>query len=152
MIKLVSRRLFISSLNGLQRRQMQLTSTVKNNKAQQQPKRDPDEPVRFSTSNAAKWDAMDTFLLPKIRQMPKSQPFFVIVSSAVFLIYFLVLREENQLDQTMMRPLEDVVPHLKEKTLKAQIKHYESLGMDTSELKKALQAEIAKRPESLKSL
>ena len=141
------RNLIFSCQRLLAQRQRQLSTTTGRQQAEKEGKKhNPDEPVRFSTSNAAKWDAMDTFLLPKVRQQPKSQPFFVIASSAVFLIYFLVLREENEVDERMMRPLEDVVPHLKEQTLKAQIRHYESLGMDTGELKKALEKEVAKRP------
>lgn len=104
-----------------------------------------DDPVKFSTSEAKKWDAMDTFVPEKGRRVPPSQPIIIVLSVTVFLIYFLLLREENELDRKLLRPLEESVPNIKEFTLRKQIQQYENMGLDSSELKQALSVEIKNR-------
>lgn len=60
------------------------------------------------------------------------------------MVYFLLLREENELDEYISRPLEQAVPNIKVMTLKHQIAQYESMGLDSRELKLALEREIKK--------
>ena len=103
------------------------------------------EPVKFSTSNAKKWDSMDTFYSEKARNTPFSQPLFVIGSFATLFIYFAFLREENELDEIFERPLENTVPNIKEMTIRHQILQYEQLKLDTTSLKEALNKEIEAR-------
>lgn len=100
-----------------------------------------DKPVKFSTSDAKKWDSMDTFMSAKMRKQPTSQPFIVIGSLMVFFVYFTFLRERNELDEIFERPLEATVPNVKEMTLKHQILQYEQMGLDTRALKEALDKE-----------
>ena len=63
-------------------------------------------------------------------------------SILVLLIYFVFLREENELDQIFTRTLDESVPNVKEMTLRRQIIRFENLGLDTSSLKKSLEEEI----------
>ncbi len=67
-------------------------------------------------------------------------------------VYFVLIREENELDELMMRPLEDVVPNIKEQTLMASIANYERMGLDTRELKEALKIEIEKNAKKKAAL
>ena len=58
------------------------------------------------------------------------------------LIYFIFIREENELDQVFTQTLDASVPNVKEMTLRHQIARFERLGLDTSELKRSLQEEL----------
>lgn len=71
-----------------------------------------DKPYTYSTSNAAKWKAAQSFRTPET-DAPPAQRWSVLASLSVFLIYFCVLREENDLDQQLVRPITDTVPDLK---------------------------------------
>jgi len=106
-----------------------------------------DQPVKFSTSKAKTWDSIDTFLSAKVRKRPKSQPFIVAISTLVFIIYFGFLRKENELDEYISRPLEELVPNVKEMTIRHQIHQYESMGLDTRSLKEALTKELEKKKQ-----
>merc|ERR1711915_657539 len=59
---------------------------------------DPNEPIKFSTSRAAKWSAEDYYRPPEKDDTPWIQPPVVSLSVAVFLIYFCFLREESGVD------------------------------------------------------
>ena len=101
-----------------------------------------DEPVKFSTSKAKIWDPVDTFISARARKQPISQPFIVIGSILVFLLYFTYIREPNEMDEIFDRPLESTIPNVKEMTLKYQIAQYEQMGLDTTNLKQVLEKEI----------
>lgn len=104
-----------------------------------------DKPVKFSTSKAKSWDSINTFSNQRNRQQPKLQPLIVIGSLMIFLIYFGLLREENELDAMISRPLEESVPNIKEFTLRKQISQYDNMGLDANELKQALAEELKKK-------
>lgn len=118
----------------------QTTYTKKAQEAQ-----DPNSPVKFSTSDAKKWDSMNTFAPEKGRRVPAAQPFIIVACLSIFLVYFIFIREENELDRKLMRPLEETVPNIKEFTLRKQIEEYERLGLDSRELKHALASEIKRK-------
>lgn len=59
---------------------------------------DNSKPVKFSTSEAAKWKAVYSRKGDAEDDSPPSQPFIVSLSLAAFLLYFLVLRESNDID------------------------------------------------------
>jgi hypothetical protein len=101
-----------------------------------------DKPVKFSTSKAKAWDPVDTFISARARKQPISQPFIVIGSILMFLLYFTYIREPNEMDEIFDRPLEATIPNVKEMTLKYQIAQYEQMGLDTTSLKQALEREI----------
>ncbi|XP_013775663.2 uncharacterized protein LOC106460501 [Limulus polyphemus] len=70
-----------------------------------------DEPIQYSTSKAAKWKARDTY--GGQRDIPDCQPLVVTLSVAVFMIYFCILREENDIDEQMKKSIFEKIPTLK---------------------------------------
>ncbi|XP_032683295.1 uncharacterized protein LOC116849834 [Odontomachus brunneus] len=56
-------------------------------------------PVVYSKSKAAHM-AVDEYRIPQ-RDMPSYQPAAVMISLIVFLVYFCILREENDIDEMM---------------------------------------------------
>lgn len=71
-----------------------------------------DKPYQYTTSNAAKWKAAQSFRAPE-NDAPPAQRWSVVASIAAFLIYFCILREENDLDQHLARPITETIPELK---------------------------------------
>lgn len=73
------------------------------------PEKDEDEgPIKYTSSRAASWKARHTFRTD--HTMPDAQPFSVVFSLAAFMIYFFILREENDVDEMFDRPLTEVIP------------------------------------------
>jgi len=70
-----------------------------------------DKPIPLSTSPAAEWKA-------KWNRVPKPSPqvwytgYVVMGSLGVFMLYFCILREENDLDDIIYRPLPEVIDGL----------------------------------------
>ncbi|KAG0426502.1 hypothetical protein HPB47_026395 [Ixodes persulcatus] len=71
-----------------------------------------DKPVVYSTSKAAQWKAQHSFRPMMDHDPPAVQRYSVILSTAAFLIYFCILREENDLDEILDRPLSATVPDI----------------------------------------
>ncbi|XP_042150511.1 uncharacterized protein LOC115311085 isoform X2 [Ixodes scapularis] len=71
-----------------------------------------DKPVVYSTSKAAQWKAQHSFRPIMDHDPPALQRYSVILSTAAFLIYFCILREENDLDEILDRPLSATVPDI----------------------------------------
>lgn len=67
--------------------------------------KDDDEvtPVIFSTSKAAVYKASENYRQEDTNK-PPSQWYVVTFSTAFFLIYFIVLREENDIDERLYQP------------------------------------------------
>ena len=59
-------------------------------------------------------------------------------SVVVFLLYFCVFREENDIDERLGQTIWQRVPALREQTLRADIKAGRHAGIDVSELEKEL--------------
>jgi hypothetical protein len=78
--------------------------------------------------------------------MPDIQPFVVVSSVAAFLIYFLYLREENDIDEEMKKPLWEKVPGLERQQLEMLLKYNAEHGIQTKEIIERL--EIVKRQEA----
>jgi hypothetical protein len=101
-----------------------------------------DSPVKYTTTDAhTKWKAAYNWkdyeqLNDKI---PPSQRIVVIVSTTIFLLYFLVLREESDLDQDMYKPLFENVPTLEKPMIENAIIENRRMGNPTTELEKKLQ-------------
>lgn len=104
---------------------------------------DKNAPVKFSTSQAAKWRAEHTRSGSGTR-VPVAQPYIVNLSVVVFMLYFCILREENDIDEQLSGNLYNRVPGLEEANLKLSIEYNESHGLDTIELQKRLD-EITKK-------
>lgn len=98
---------------------------------------DDNVPIKFSTSKAASWSMSNTIIAPK-RDSPWYQPISIITSISVFLIYFLVLREENDFDLELNYSLFERLPHLEEPQLKVAIDYFRREGKDTKDLEKRL--------------
>jgi len=93
---------------------------------------DRDKPIKFSTSNANKHRAYDTFCTKS--NAPWYQIYIVTFSAFVFLLYFGVLREENDMDEYLSLSVGQRVPAVQEQTLVQQIRDGKQLGKDVSEL------------------
>lgn len=59
-----------------------------------------DKPIKFSTSEAAKWPA--AWSTTDHSDTPSYQPLVIAVSLFIWYIYFTQLREENDIDQKMV--------------------------------------------------
>ena len=104
-----------------------------------------DGPVKYSQSKAYDYSTFETFEAPK-NDWPWYQVHIVRFSVLVFLVYFCMLREENDIDQLLTTSLYDTVPGLEEADLRTAIHRDASLGKDTS----ALQARLAEILEERK--
>ncbi|CAG2214301.1 uncharacterized protein [Mytilus edulis] len=81
-----------------------------------------EEPIKFSTSKAA--NVTPSFIKEGNEDPPPAaQPLIVAVSLAAFLIYFGILREENDLDEQMGMTLYERVEGLEEQHLENYIEH-----------------------------
>lgn len=87
-------------------------STDKPKRSENDPEHEDDQPVVYSTSKAAQWKAQYTFRPLVPNPPPEAQRWSVIISTTIFLLYFLVLREENDLDEKLYRPLQETVPDI----------------------------------------
>lgn len=72
-------------------------------------------------------------------ESPWFQPYVVIGSIAIFLLYFCVLREENDLDELLGTSLYDRIEGLEQSQLRTSLKYYEESGKDVSKIKERLQ-------------
>lgn len=79
---------------------------------------DDDQPIKYSQSKAATM-RINEYRDPYGDNMPWYQPPIVSISIAVFLIYFCILREENDLDLMLTKELGD---HLNENKASRQSK------------------------------
>lgn len=70
--------------------------------------------------------------------MPWYQPFSVVASVAVFLIYFCVLREENDVDQEFTKTLYDRIKGLEKEQLIQTYKFNKEHGYSVADIEKRL--------------
>ncbi|CAD5112869.1 DgyrCDS2081 [Dimorphilus gyrociliatus] len=87
-----------------------------------------DNPVNYTSSPAHSHKSYDTFFPQQKYDRPWYQPISVLVSTAAFLIYFLVLREENDLDDRVQRSLYEHFPSMEESQLKTYIDYEKEKG------------------------
>ncbi|XP_054738392.1 uncharacterized protein LOC129244663 [Anastrepha obliqua] len=95
------------------------------------------EPVKFFGSRAATWRARDT-RSGGSEDILWFQPYVISGSLAVFLLYFCILREENDIDRRLEGNLFDQVAGLEEVQLTMNYKYNKENGLDTSEIEKRL--------------
>ncbi|XP_058466861.1 uncharacterized protein LOC131439628 isoform X2 [Malaya genurostris] len=97
------------------------------------------EPIKYFGSSAARWKAeYSRSGHVKDDDIPWYQPYVVMASVAIFLIYFCVLREENDIDQDLGRSLYDHVPGLEEKQLVISYNYNKEHGLSTIELEQRM--------------
>ncbi|XP_045463220.1 uncharacterized protein LOC123672916 [Harmonia axyridis] len=88
--------------------------TVETNEAE-------DRPVKYSASPAAKFKARSSLKHENDRLW--YEPGVIIASLSIFLIYFLVLREENDLDEEIYMPFDQRIAHIEEDQLRSVVEH-----------------------------
>ncbi|XP_058807722.1 ubiquinol-cytochrome-c reductase complex assembly factor 4 [Phymastichus coffea] len=66
-----------------------------------------DKPIAFSTTEAAVWKAQHSRVPPNERVW--YTPYVVSGSIATFMLYFCILREENDIDEIIYRPLPETL-------------------------------------------
>ncbi len=100
---------------------------------------DSDKPLKYSTSDAHKWKAYESFEPPeKLKNRPKCEPVIIGVTTAVFLLYFLVFREENDWDIELGTSIYARIPGVEESSLVTAIKDAERVGTNPEPLKERL--------------
>lgn len=108
------------------------------------------KPFKFTTSKAHQdYVARYNFSYSNAdAKLPASNNIVLILSAASFLIYFLILREENDWDEgvDLFKPVHETVPHMAIPMLKSAIKENQRFGKDTTKLEAKL-AELMKEPE-----
>ncbi|XP_043674470.1 uncharacterized protein LOC122632082 [Vespula pensylvanica] len=68
------------------------------------------EPIKYSTSKASTWLASQTR-----HPLPERHPYesdVITISLMIFMIYFFILREENDIDLSLNKPLLELVPKI----------------------------------------
>ncbi|XP_058831914.1 uncharacterized protein LOC131690280 [Topomyia yanbarensis] len=92
------------------------------------------EPIKYFGSSAARWKAEHSRSGVANEDMLWYQPYVVIASVAVFLIYFCVLREENDIDRDLEKSLYDHIPKLEEQQLLMNYHYNKEHGISTVEI------------------
>lgn len=129
---------FLILFNSSRRAPVHLTCcTVLQRRAAEDLDTEMDKPVKFSTSKAGSWNSSKSYATPQ-RDVPVYQPFCVSISLIVFLVYFLYLREENDLDEELNKSLFERVPGLEQKQIELSIKYNREHGKPTDELEARL--------------
>lgn len=97
-----------------------------------------ERPVQYSKSKAYKWKAEETRSGGHLEDSPWYQPYIVSGSLTVFLLYFCVFREENDIDEELGKSLYDRIEGLEERQLQTALKYNVDHGKDTSSLETRL--------------
>lgn len=95
------------------------------------------EPIKFSQSEAYKWRAQESRMGFKT-EMPWFQPYVISLSLAIFLLYFCVFREENDVDLKLTKNLYDHIEGLEEKQIKIRIMYNMEHNLSTTALEERL--------------
>ncbi|XP_057370331.1 uncharacterized protein LOC130691398 [Daphnia carinata] len=99
---------------------------------------DPNAPLSFSKSKAAKWSAKNSFSGRNISDdSPWYQPFAISASVAAILLWFCVFREENDIDKELGKTLYERVDGMERKQLELALKH-SGPAVDTIAIRKRL--------------
>lgn len=101
-----------------------------------------DAPIKYTGSPAYKWTAKSSRTGVTLARL-WYEPYVILGSLFVFLVYFCVLREENHIDKELERTLYSRISGLEEYQLHASLEHNKSLGLSTVELEARL-SELAK--------
>ncbi|XP_035735942.1 uncharacterized protein LOC118447744 [Vespa mandarinia] len=72
------------------------------------------EPIKYSTSKASIWLASQT-RQPQSKRHPYESN-VITISIIIFMIYFFILREENDIDLSLNKPLSELVPNINKTT------------------------------------
>ncbi|KAH7643970.1 hypothetical protein HUG17_6332 [Dermatophagoides farinae] len=119
--------------NGHHRR-LQSTKTENNNVE------DDSKPIQYTKSKAFRYKAYENFreIENEESTVPPYNNIAIKLSFAIFLIYFLALREPNDIDDLLSRDLFEIVPELEIPMLEADMKRLEQQGINVDDLKQKL--------------
>lgn len=107
-----------------------------------------DEPIKYSTSDAAKWKAIYSTSGKRYYEAPPIQSTAIMLSLTAFMIYFCILREENDLDE-WIKNLEKTMPlQVEEAQLRAEIEDCKKRGLNIKLLESRLK-EVQKSREAM---
>lgn len=95
------------------------------------------EPIKFTTSGAARKTVIPVMTKFKT-EMPWYQPYSVVCSVAVFLIYFCILREENDVDLEFNKTLYDRIHGLEKEQLLQSYRFNKENGKSVIDIEKRL--------------
>lgn len=129
-----------------------------------------DKPIQYTTSKAFEHKASRSFkglsilsfcviliyfyiqyLVFQDKELSYSEHTSIIIkiSLAIFLIYFGILREPNDIDDMLSRELFEIVPDLEIPMIESEINRLEQRGVDTTNLRQKLE-DVKKLTESKK--
>ncbi|XP_028155552.1 uncharacterized protein LOC114349395 [Diabrotica virgifera virgifera] len=118
--------------NDIVRRNISCSSRVFNQEFQN------DRPVKFSASPASHYKAQSSRTGVHYESRLWYEPYVIIASISVFLIYFTILREENDIDEELSRSLYSRIEGLEEFQLRESLKYNKEHGKDTTDILKRL--------------
>ncbi|XP_021920677.1 uncharacterized protein LOC110830277 [Zootermopsis nevadensis] len=104
----------------------------------EKPEDEPAKPVKYSKSKAATWKAEYTRTGGR-QDHPWYQTYVVSGSLTVFLAYFCIFREENDIDEELGKSLYDRISGLEERQLEAALEYDSDHGHDTSRIEARLE-------------
>ncbi|BES95225.1 Hypothetical protein NTJ_08035 [Nesidiocoris tenuis] len=99
---------------------------------------DLDKPVKFSTSKASTWKAEYSRKGAQTEEELWYELPVILGSVSSFLIYFLVLREENDIDETLKVPIYDRIEGLEELQLQQTLEYNLDKGLPIADIQERL--------------
>lgn len=104
------------------------------------------KPIKYSTSPAAKWKARVSRTGERVPRL-WYEPYVVLASLAAFMVYFMILREENDIDQELSRSLYSRIEGLEEQQLQIALEYNKEHGLGVSDIETRL-TEIREEKQS----
>lgn len=89
-------------------------TSKRNNKKDDDDDDEMDQPIQYSTSPAASWRVRYSQQGANRDHWPWYQPYIISASTFTLLMYFVYLREANDIDEIFDKELGDHFPHLNE--------------------------------------
>ncbi|XP_066246192.1 ubiquinol-cytochrome c reductase complex assembly factor 4 isoform X2 [Euwallacea similis] len=97
-----------------------------------------DVPIKFSTSPASKYKASTSRMGVENTRL-WYEPYVILSCLTVFLVYFCILREENDIDKELDKSLYSRIEGLEETQLRLSLKYNLDNGLDTADIVHRLQ-------------
>lgn len=114
------------------------TSTFSTKKGNLPPEEEElNEPIKFSTSPAAKWKAKASRTGEREPRL-WYEPYVIIGSFVVFTVYFLILREESDIDQEFTKSLYSRIQGLEEHQLRLALEYNKEGSLDAANIEARL--------------
>lgn len=98
-----------------------------------------DEPIPYTKSMANTWQAKSSRIGAEEKERLWFEPYVILGSVSVFLIYFCVLREESDIDQELGKSLYSRISGLEQRQLQIVLEYNKQHGKETSDIVERLQ-------------